>query len=78
MLTEEIILEDVAEFVSAGDERARALLEVGDESVEFVLVEGGQIDTARHEDRIRDLGDGLQRPLNSIENSLENTWRQEL
>ena len=50
MLTEEIILEDVAEFVSAGDERARALLEVGDESVEFVLVEGGQIDTARHED----------------------------
>ena len=78
MVTEEIILEDVAEFVSAGDERAGALLKVGDEGVEFILVEGGQIDAARHEDRIRDLGNGLQRPLNSIENSLENTWRQEI
>ena len=78
MLTEEIVLEDVAELVAAGDERAWALLEVGNERVESVLVEGGQIDATRHEDRIRDLGDGLERSLNSIEDSLENTCRQEL
>ena len=76
MVTEEIVLEDVTELVSASNERAWALLEVGDERVEFVLVERGQIDATRHEDRIRDRGDRLERPLNSIENGLENTCPQ--
>ena len=78
MLTEEIILEDVSELVSAGDEGTWALLEVGNERVEFVLVEGGQIDATGHENGIRDLGDGLERSLDSIEDSLENTYSQEL
>ena len=78
MLTEEIILENVSELVSAGDEGTWALLEVGNERVEFVLVEGGQIDATGHENGIRDLGDGLERSLDSIEDSLENTYSQEL
>ena len=74
MVTEEIVLKDVAELVTASDERAWAHREVGDERVEFVLVERGQIDAARHENRIRDRGDRLQWSLNSIENGLENTY----
>lgn len=70
MLAEEIVLEDVAKFVTASDERARAFLKVGHESVEFVLIERGQIDTTRHEYGLRDLGDSLERPLNTIEDSL--------
>jgi len=76
VLTEEIVLEDVAELVATGNERAGALLQVRNERVKLVLVEGGQIDATGHEDRIRDLGDGLERSLNSIEDSLENTWSE--
>jgi len=50
MLAEEIVLEDVTELVTTGDDRTWALLVVGHESVELVLVEGGQIDATRHED----------------------------
>ena len=78
MITEEIILKDMTKLVTAGDERAWALLEVRDERVESVLIERGQIDAARHEDRIRDLGNRLQRSLNSIKNCLEDTCPQVL
>ena len=70
MLAEEIVLEDVAKFVTASDERAWAFLEVWHESVEFVLIERGQIDTTGYEDGLRDLCDSLERPLNTIEDSL--------
>ena len=39
MITEEIILKDMTKLVTAGDERAWALLEVRDERVESVLIE---------------------------------------
>ena len=78
MLVEKIVLEDVTELVATGNERARALAEVGDERVELVLVEGGQIDSTGHKDRIRLFGNRLQGSLDSIEDSLENTYTQEL
>ena len=71
MLIEEVVLKDVTEFVTAGDQRA--WVEVGrDESVLASLVQRGQIDTARHEDGLRKLGDRLKRSLNSIEDSLQD------
>lgn len=70
MVAEEIVLKDVTKPVTTGDKRAWALLEVGYERVEFVLVERGQIDATGHEDGLRDLGDSLERPLDSIEDSL--------
>ena len=39
MITEEIILKDMTKLVTAGDERAWALLEVRDERVESILIE---------------------------------------
>ena len=78
MLMEKIILEHMTNLISASDDGTRAFLVVGNEGVEAVLVEGGEIDTTRHEDGLRDLGDGLKWSLNTIEDSLENTCTQEL
>lgn len=78
MLREEIILEDVANLVATGNERSVAHLEVGDERVQLVLVKGGQIDATGDEDGTRNLCDGLEGSLDSIEDSLENTYTQEL
>ena len=78
MLREEIILEDVANLVATGNERSGAHLEVGDERVQLVLVKGGQIDATGDEDGTRNLCDGLEGSLDSIEDSLENTYTQEL
>ena len=73
MLVEEVILEDVTEFVTAGADGTWALLWVRDEGVLAVLIKRGQIDATGHEDRVGDLSDSLQRSLNSIKDSLENT-----
>ena len=73
MLVEEVILEDVTEFVTASADGTWALLGVRDEGVLAVLIKRGQIDATGHEDRVGDLSDSLQRSLNSIKDSLENT-----
>ena len=78
MLVEKIVLEDVTNLVTASDEGAGTHVGVGHERVEAVLVQGGQIDAARHEDGVGHLRNGLERALNSIENSLENTYSHEL
>ena len=78
MLVEKIVLEDMTDLITASDDSTRSFLVVGNEGVEAVLVEGGEIDTTRHEDGLRDLGDRLKRTLNTIEDSLENTYTQEL
>jgi len=73
MLVEEIVLENVTDLVTATDEGAGAHGVVGHEGVNAILIEGRKIDTTGHEDRARDLGDGLERSLNSVKDSLENT-----
>ena len=78
MLVEKIVLEHMTDLISTGDDGTRAFLVVGNEGVEAVLVEGGEINTTRHEDGLRNLGDRLKWSLNTIEDSLENTCTQEL
>jgi len=78
MFGEEIVLEHVSELVTTSNHRAWGLFEVRDESVFAVLIKGGEIDTTGHEYGTRDLGNGLKRSLDTIENSLENTYTQEL
>ena len=78
MLMEKIILEHMTNLISTGDDGTWAFLVVGNEGVEAVLVEGGEIDTTRHEDGLRDLGNRLKWSLNTIKDSLENTCTQEL
>ena len=78
MLMEKIILEHMTNLISTGDDGTWAFLMVGNEGIEAVLVEGGEIDTTRHEDGLRDLGNRLKWSLNTIKDSLENTCTQEL
>ena len=78
MLVEKIVLEDMTDLITASDDGTRSFLVVGNEGVEAVLVEGGEIDTTRHEDGLRDLGNRLKWSLNTVKDSLENTCTQEL
>jgi len=74
MLMEKVIFENVTDLITASDDGARALVVVRHESVLTILVEGGEIDTTGHEHRSGDLSDRLQGSLNSVEDSLENTY----
>jgi len=78
MLVEEIVLKNVTNLITASNEGAGGHSEVGHEGVHAVLIEGRKIDTTGHEDRTGDLGDGLERSLNSVKDSLENTCTQKL
>ena len=50
MLVEEVVLEDLTDFVATSYDGAGAFLEVWHESVLAVLIQRGKIDTARYED----------------------------
>jgi hypothetical protein len=50
MLVEEVVLENLTNFVTASDDRAGALVMVRHKGVETVLVKGGKIDSTGHED----------------------------
>ena len=78
MLMEKIIFEDMTKLVTASYYGTWGLSRVGDEGVFTVLIKGGKIDTARYKNGSGDLGDSLKRSLNTIENSLENTYAQQL
>ena len=74
MVREKIVLENGAETVTTGNQRAR-LESLGGERVLLRLVQAGQIDTARHEHTPTDFSDCLKRALNSVENSLKDTYK---
>ena len=50
MLMEKIILEDMTNLITAGDDRARLLIVVRDEGVDAILVEVGQLNATGDED----------------------------
>lgn len=51
MLMEKIILEDMTNLITTGDDRARLLIVVRDEGVDAILVEVGQFNATGDEDR---------------------------
>lgn len=72
VLAEQRVLEDGTEDVTTGDVVAN--LEVARCKCPLLLtVEGGQVDTTGNVDRVRGVGDTLQRTLNTIVDSLHKT-----
>lgn len=76
MILEKRVLVHITKDITAGNHGA--LLEglVWTERPELVLVEAWQLDTSGNENTLCPIGDVFQWSLNSVENSLQNTWSE--
>jgi len=76
MLIEQIIFESSADNIATDDEVSNLKISVGVEKPKLILIKGGYVNTTRNEDRLGDGSDGLERALNTVENSLENSCKR--
>ena len=73
MLGEEVVLESRSKNISANNHISNLHLR-GSEVPQFVLIERGHIDTTRYKEIFALLSDSLEGSLNSIEDSLQDTY----
>ena len=73
MLGEKIILKHTTELVTSGDQATHGQ-SLWSESVLLVLVKAWQVNTTWDEDRLGHLGNSLKWTLDSVKDSLENTY----